>query len=85
MDKLAHKYNGRATFLFCNKDGAGSAAKYVAAKGLPKDGILHHVEGSGNSAAYQVKYAAHKSIFNKEGALTANIIFDLEAELAKVL
>mmetsp|Transcript_38846 Transcript_38846/g.106992 ORF Transcript_38846/g.106992 Transcript_38846/m.106992 type:complete len:86 (-) Transcript_38846:317-574(-) len=85
MDKLAHKYKGQATFIFCNKDGPGSAAKYVAGKGLPKDGVLKHVDGAGNSQAYQVRYAAHKSIFGKMGALRANNLFDTESELKKVL
>lgn len=85
MDRLAHAYKGRAHFLFCNKDGPGSAARYVAAKGLPKDGALQHVDGGGDDRAYQVKYAAHKSLFNSEGRLTANNLFDLEVELKKVL
>lgn len=85
MYKLARKYNGKAVFLFCNMDGPGAAAKYVRQKGLPNDGLLQHVDGSGNSQAYQIRYAAHKSLFNKEGRIASNGVFNLEAELKKVI
>jgi hypothetical protein len=85
MDMLAHKYKGKAKFIFCNKDGPGKAADYVSKKGLEKDGVLEHVDGRGNSQAYQVKYAAHKSLFDKDGVLKANNQFNLERELQKVL
>mmetsp|Transcript_106688 Transcript_106688/g.201076 ORF Transcript_106688/g.201076 Transcript_106688/m.201076 type:complete len:86 (-) Transcript_106688:73-330(-) len=85
MDKLAHTYAGKANFLFCSQDGPGSAAKYIAHKGLNKDGVLKHVEGRGSGHAYQQRYAAHKSLFNKDGVLKANNLFHVEAELKKVL
>lgn len=85
MDKLAHKYKGKANFLFCSQDGQGSAKRYIAAKRLNKDGVLKHVEGRGNGHAYQQRYAAHKSLFSKDGVLKANNLFNVEAELKKLL
>mmetsp|Transcript_131098 Transcript_131098/g.241181 ORF Transcript_131098/g.241181 Transcript_131098/m.241181 type:complete len:148 (-) Transcript_131098:95-538(-) len=51
-----------------------------------EDGVLQHVNGDSDGRAYGIRYAAHKSIWDREGTLIANSgKCNLAVELMKVL